>query len=347
VSPELAVAAPTPLLKADLHVHSWHSGYASHLRFLRSRDCYTDPESIYRVAKERGMDLVCITDHDSIDGCLEFLARHPNADDFITGEEISCTFPARTRGEKTSPALTIHIGALGMTERLHEEVQPLRDNVFDVVEYLRREGVFCLVNHLFFYYKGAMPVAEYVEALLHACPAIEIRNGAMTREHNRLSARIAASYSALHGRRLACAGGSDAHALAWVATTYTSAPGRTCAEYLASLKAGRAEVHGAHGSRGRMAREIYSVIGGYWAALLGLGRHDLSAGRRLVGVTLSLASLPFQLIPAGVAAGHKAREDRTIQRAAHEWRHHVERGRSNEVSPLGVPVESWMNGESR
>ena len=44
------------VMRADLHVHSYHSGYASHLRFLRARDCYSEPEAVYRVAKARGMD---------------------------------------------------------------------------------------------------------------------------------------------------------------------------------------------------------------------------------------------------------------------------------------------------
>ena len=62
------------------------------------------------------MDLVCITDHDSIDGCLEFLDRHPDAPDFIIGEEISCLVP-------DAPGLRIHLGAIGMTEAIHRDVQ--------------------------------------------------------------------------------------------------------------------------------------------------------------------------------------------------------------------------------
>ena len=53
------------------------------MRFLRSRDCYSNPEDVYLVAKARGMDLVTITDHDSIDGCLELLARRPGATDIF------------------------------------------------------------------------------------------------------------------------------------------------------------------------------------------------------------------------------------------------------------------------
>ena len=75
----------SPTLRADLHVHSCHSRVSGTLPFLKSRDCYSDPEAVYRVAKARGMDLVAITDHDSIDGALELLSARPERDDVIVG----------------------------------------------------------------------------------------------------------------------------------------------------------------------------------------------------------------------------------------------------------------------
>ncbi len=35
------------VMRADLHVHSWHSGYTGHLRFLHARDCYSEPAAVY------------------------------------------------------------------------------------------------------------------------------------------------------------------------------------------------------------------------------------------------------------------------------------------------------------
>ena len=90
-------------LRADLHLHSYHSGHAGHLRFLRARDCYSEPGAVYAAAKARGMDVVTITDHDSVDGCLEFLERHPDTADFLISEEIECRFP--------DVDLKAHIGA--------------------------------------------------------------------------------------------------------------------------------------------------------------------------------------------------------------------------------------------
>ena len=68
----------TQTLRADLHVHTCHSKVSGTLTFLGSRDCYSAPEDVYRVAKARGMDLVAITDHDSIDGALELLSASPD-----------------------------------------------------------------------------------------------------------------------------------------------------------------------------------------------------------------------------------------------------------------------------
>ena len=169
-------------LRADLHVHSRASRQSGNMRFLKSRDCYSSPEDVYRRAKARGMDLVTLTDHDTIDGCLEFLSAHPDAPDFIMGEEVSCRFPGTD--------LEVHLGVYGITEALHRAVQPLRRNVFDVAACLREAGVFFALNHLLFFYRGQVPLDAYL-ALLDEVPAVEARNGTMLPAHNDLVAEIA------------------------------------------------------------------------------------------------------------------------------------------------------------
>jgi predicted metal-dependent phosphoesterase TrpH len=300
-------------MKADLHVHSYHSGYTSHLAFLRSRDCYASPFDVYRVAKARGMDLVTITDHDSLDGCLEFLSRHPDAPDFVMGEEVECRYPA-ARPSKGRDAITVHLGVIGLTERIHRDLQPLRGNVFEAAAFLRQQDVFFGVNHLFFYYRDQAPADLYVADLLSACGAAETRNGAMLPAHNRLVERLVEAWS---GARVAATGGSDAHTLARVARTYTEVPARSRGEFLAGLKAGRGRVHGDHGSTARLSADIYRVIVQYWAALAGLRRHDLSVGRRLLGAAFSLPSLPFQFVPGLLTVVQKAAERRRVRDLEH------------------------------
>jgi predicted metal-dependent phosphoesterase TrpH len=310
------------VMRADLHVHSYHSGYAGHMRFLRARDCYSEPEAVYRVAKARGMDVVTLTDHDSIDGCLEFLDRHPDADDFFISEEIECVVPPGPGVRTGSGPLRVHIGAYGIDERIHREVQPLRSSVYETTEYLRGQGVFYTLNHPFFFLRRQMPLDAYLRAILPMFPAFEVRNGTMLEAHNILAEEIVADRARL-GCTAIAVGGSDSHTLAGVGTTYTEVPARNRDEFLQNLRAGMTSVGGRHGSTRRVMREIYGVVGRYWASLVGIGRQELSWSRRAIGIGFSALSMPAEFTPALVAALGKAGEQRRIQRFRREgagWR---------------------------
>ena len=63
--------------RVDMHCHSTASqlsrlGVQRAARAARVRDA---AEEVYELAKRRGMDFVTITDHDTIDGCLEIADR--------------------------------------------------------------------------------------------------------------------------------------------------------------------------------------------------------------------------------------------------------------------------------
>jgi predicted metal-dependent phosphoesterase TrpH len=304
-------------MKADLHVHSCHSGYARHFKWLRARESHSTPDDIYRVARARGMDLVCITDHDSLDGCLEFLDRHPEAPDFIAGEEISCLVP-------DAPGLRIHLGAIGMTEAVHRDVQPLRGNVFETAAFLRQANVFAVVNHLFMLFDDQMGVESYIRQALALAPGLETRNGAMLAQHNEFIADLALSLRTA-GMAPTAIGGSDAHILRYVGRTYTVAPGRTREEFLASLTDGRSDVGGAHGGRGRLVAEIYCSIGNHWRGLMGLERHELDWRERLTSGICSALLLPFQFVPGLIALRLKQAERAKVARYRRLWAEDADR----------------------
>lgn len=288
-------------MRADLHVHSWFSTENRDIEFLRSRDCYSSPDAVYHTARARGMDLVTITDHDTFDGCLDFLARHPDAADFIPGEEVSCRFP--------DGDIEVHLGVYGMSEALHRELQPLRGNVFDVTACLRERGVFFALNHLLHFYRQQAPLESYLRLLLEV-PALEARNGAMCEAHNVLIEQV----SGRAQRPLALVGGSDAHTLRRVGRTWTEVPGaRTTAEFLAGLRNGQCHPGGAHGGTLALAGDVYGVVFRYMASLAGLGPRDHSGLDRLGCAAFSLFSLPFQFIPLLVAALTKSRERRSVR----------------------------------
>jgi predicted metal-dependent phosphoesterase TrpH len=296
------------VLRADLHVHTWHSGYNHDLPFLRSRDCFADPLAVYRAAKRRGMDLVAITDHDSIDGGLELLSRLPDGRDVILGEEISCWLPVPGAAGDAA-RVEVHFGAWGMTETAHREVQPLRGNALEVAAYLRQAGIFFAFNHPFHFFQGQLPLEPYLE-LADVAPAIETRNGAMLPAHNRLAAWLA------QARGRVAVGGSDAHTLRRVGTTWTAAPGETRDEFLANVAAGRGRVGGVHGGTLPLAADIYGVIAQYWLSLVGLRRHEISVPRRIFGAGFSLVTMPGEFVPLIVAARSKRREARWVASAA-------------------------------
>src|SRR5258708_37415218 len=60
--------------RADLHCHSRYSVF-KYFRRANTSDCYNNPADVYRIAKDRRMSYVAITDHDSIDGAVYLLTK--------------------------------------------------------------------------------------------------------------------------------------------------------------------------------------------------------------------------------------------------------------------------------
>jgi predicted metal-dependent phosphoesterase TrpH len=298
------------LLRADMHVHTCYSRVSDHLGFLGARDCYSRPEAVYAVAKARGMDLVAITDHDTIDGALALAERMASARDIIVGEEVSSWLP--------DGGLQVHLGVYGMTESLHREVQPLRRNVFELVARLREASVFFALNHLLHFYEPRVPFEAYLR-LLEVVPALEVRNGTMMPTHNRLSEQIAAAWTPGDGGpRLAPVAGSDAHTLRRVGTTWTEAPGRNRDEFLSSVRSGLGRPGGREGSALAASVDAYGVIRGYIASLAGLEPPDHSGWHRAACLGFAVASLPFQFLPFAIASKGKLHERRKV-RALESW----------------------------
>jgi predicted metal-dependent phosphoesterase TrpH len=301
-------------MRADLHVHTWASAQSGSMRFLRSRDCYSSPFDVYDTARARGMDVVTITDHDSIDGCLELLDRHPDLPNFICGEEVTSRFP---QGD-----IEVHLAVYGMTEALHRELQPLRGNVFDVIACLREADVFFALNHLLHFYRGQTPLDDYLRLLL-SVPALEVRNGAMLASHNAFIEHYARTVSP----GWSAIGGSDAHTLRRVGRTWTEVPDATTAgEFLAGLRAGRCSAGGVSGSVLAISGDVYGVVGRYMASLAGIGPSDHRGLERLACLVFSVGSIPFQFTPLLVAIIGKLKEQGTVRSVRAQLAEHLAPG---------------------
>jgi predicted metal-dependent phosphoesterase TrpH len=291
--------------RADLHVHSYHSIQSGNLRFLRSRDCYSSPRDVYRVARRRGMDIVTVTDHDSIDGWRELMDAYPDALDILPGEEVSCRVP--------DSDIEVHLGVYGITERLHAEIQPLRGNVFDVIARLRESRTFFALNHLLYFYRWQVPLESYLQ-LLSVVPALEVRNGTMLAVHNQLLERVCQGGIA-PSVPLARVAGSDAHTLRRIGRTWTEAPGTTAADFLASISAGLGRPGGSHGTVTTVAGDTYGVVGRYIASVCGYGPHDHHGWHRIGCAAFIALSAPAQFLPLVVAAIGKSRERQVVAAA--------------------------------
>ncbi len=229
--------------RVDLHCHSTAS-QLSRLGVQRSLglpECATPPEEVYELAKRRGMDFVTITDHDTIDGCLELEDR---PDCFIS-EELT----ARFAGE----AQAVHVLCYGITPGDHDWLQAHAGDVEACAAYLHENRIACALAHPF--YDVAAPLTpRHRRRLAELFPTWEVRNGSRAPELN----APAVIYIETHGGT--GIGGSDDHAGVDIGRTFTEAPkASTPEEFLAQLRSGEAEAFGEQGSAAKWAHAAMAL----------------------------------------------------------------------------------------
>jgi hypothetical protein len=86
-------------------------------------------------------------------------------------------------------------------------------------------------------------------------------------------------------------------------------------------------------------REIYGVVGRYWASLVGVGRQELPWRRRAIGLAFSTVSMPAEFIPAIIALANKRSERRRIDRFREEWAAATDLARGEPFDARSEPVE--------
>ncbi|MGM0418488.1 MAG: glycosyltransferase [Thermodesulfobacteriota bacterium] len=142
--------------RTDMHVHSKYS-YRPASWILKKIGCaesYTDPFYIYKNLKEMGMDFVTITDHNTIQGCLD-IAHLP--DTFIS-EEVTTYFP--------EDGCKLHVLVYDITEKDHEVISSIRQNVFDLVDYLNEKNIVHSIAHPMFSINGKLEDHHFHRMLL-------------------------------------------------------------------------------------------------------------------------------------------------------------------------------------
>jgi len=171
---------------ADLHVHSHHSG-----------DCVMAVTDILARARETGLDVVAVTDHNTTAGGREALAI---AEEYglrvIVGEEV-----------KTAEGEVIGLF-------LSEDI-PAGMSFAETVAAIRAQGGVVYVPHPFDRLH-AVPAPKLLREMLDQLDVIEVFNSRLAfRSSNERAERFAARY------RVAAAAGSDAHVLPGIGTALT------------------------------------------------------------------------------------------------------------------------------
>ncbi|MEW6659358.1 MAG: glycosyltransferase [Thermodesulfobacteriota bacterium] len=249
-------------MKIDLHAHSRYSTRPSQwvLQKLGCHECYTEPRTLYQIAKERGMSHVTITDHNTIAGCLE-IAHLP--DTFIS-EEITTYF---------ADGCKIHVLAFDLSEEQHRQIQKVRENIFELVSYLHGEGIVHSLAHPLWSINNRLTV-EHFEQLLLLFKNFEL-NGSRDEQLNswlravcqELTPDMIDALAEKHRITPAIpspwlknfTGGSDDHSSLHIARIYTQGDASGLPDFLEKINQGATSVRGRSSTPMTLGQNICSI----------------------------------------------------------------------------------------
>jgi glycosyltransferase involved in cell wall biosynthesis/predicted metal-dependent phosphoesterase TrpH len=252
--------------KCDLHIHSRYSARSEEWLFRRLEfpDSYSDPRWLYEQLRERGMDYVTITDHDTIEGCLQ-IRDLPQT--FIS-EQVTTFFPG--------DPCKIHILVWGITEAQHADLLILRDNIFALQRYLEAGQIAHAVAHPLYSINGKLN-GSHLERLILLFKHFEGINGLRDALLSELARDLFESLTPGKIDKLAkrhnlapthpepwkkiLIGGSDDHGGQFLASAYTeTAPADSVEKFLAFVREGRCDAKGQGGTPLALSHGFYNTV---------------------------------------------------------------------------------------
>jgi glycosyltransferase involved in cell wall biosynthesis len=252
--------------KCDLHIHSRYSARSEEWLFRRFDfpDSYSDPRDLHRQLTERGMDYVTITDHDTIEGCLQ-IGDLPNT--FIS-EQVTTYFP--------QDPCKVHILVWGITVAQHADIVIVRDNIFALQRYLQAGNIAHAVAHPLYSINGKLE-ASHLERLILLFKHFEGINGlrdallselaqdlfgSLTPEKiDKLTKRHNLAPSHAEPWKKVFVGGSDDHGGKFVASAYTETPpADSAAKFLQQIRDGHCTAHGQGGTPLALSHGFYNTL---------------------------------------------------------------------------------------
>ena len=301
--------------RIDLHVHTRFSEW-KHLRVIHPRDSYNEPMDVYQRCKAAGMDVVAITDHDTIEGALDLLSSHPELEpEIVIGEEVEARFPDTNQW--------VHVNVFGLDESIHDDLTRLRGDVHEMVAYLKQRRLFHVLNHPFQSYFLQKPPARYLHEILSLFEFFEVGNGTLPARHDKAVAEMidvaAAFYLTRHG-----VAGSDAHdhrdiARCWTEVDLPDDADAACTKDALFAALARGEGRAAGGRIGplTLTANVYRIIGRYYMSLLQpANRRDLGVSGWLGAALLAPACVAG--VPAIVTLGNALRVEAVVTQIRRE-----------------------------
>ncbi len=253
--------------KCDLHIHSRCSSRSEEWLFRRLSfpDSYSDPRELHRQLLGAGMDFVTITDHDTIDGCLQIIDL-PNT--FIS-EQVTTYFP--------QDPCKIHILVWGITEAQHADILIVRDNIFGLQRYLQIGRIAHAVAHPLYSINGKLD-APHLERLILLFKHFEGINGLRDAILSELAQDLFGSltpekidkFAKKHSLapthpepwKKVFIGGSDDHGGQFIASAFTETPPASSAEqFLEQVRNGNCQARGKGGTPLALSHGFYNTVG--------------------------------------------------------------------------------------
>lgn len=215
--PHLARSAPAGWVRVDLHSHTMWSG-----------DATTTPDELAGAIADAGIDVLCITDHSTINGALELTDRLPCR--VVVGEEV-----------RTGAGELI---GLFLNERVPQGIP-----ASDAAERIREQGGLVYVPHPFDELRSCLREDALVD--LAAAGLLDAVEGLNAKTSLASLNRRAADFAEAHD--LPVGAGSDAHVAEAIGAAYVEMPDFDGPEsFLDSL--GHARLVGHHWDRARTWR---------------------------------------------------------------------------------------------
>jgi len=252
--------------RCDLHIHSRYSVRSEEWLFRRLDfpDSYSDPKQLHEQLLKRGMDHVTITDHDTIEGCLQ-IAHLPRT---FVSEQVTTYFP--------HDPCKLHILVWGISEQQHREIEAVRDNIFELQRYLQTTQIAHAVAHPLYSVNGKLE-ARHLEQLILLFKHFESINGLrdallselahalfkqLTPENiDELANRHNLAPTHAEPWKKALVGGSDDHGGQFAASAFTETPAARSAEkFLKFIRSGDCKARGHGGTPLILSHGFYNTV---------------------------------------------------------------------------------------